>query len=324
MDAAFPLLPLHPDLWPFFLFRFFTNDDTQALSLFAHLCGDFGAAGMPGTFKVFFVDVVVNMARSAMILTLPMPIYVDDTGLIGPKEDEVNIEMENFHQWSLEVCGVVFKALKDRMASQRQLMLGFWWDSTTLTRTLEEKKLFSYMDMLSDFSSRDTLTLRDMQVVAGRMQRAIMTLPPGAACLLVGIFTLMAGLKLPWHLRRLNKQVKGDFRFLRFLLDLNLGRGFYSLDQFGRAPEVRTDSSKSKDYTGGGWVSACGRYSLFKYGSRASRQPTSTTWKATRWLIVWTTWARFGIDVSFPSALTIRLFKARSARGAPKLRGSTT
>ena len=88
-------------------------------------------------------------------------------------------------------------------------MLGFWWDSTTLTRTLEEKKLFSYMDMLSDFSSRETLTLRDMQVVAGRMQRAIMTLPPGAACLLVGIFTLMAGLKLPWHLRRLNKQVSG-------------------------------------------------------------------------------------------------------------------
>ena len=48
--------------------------------------------------------------------------------------------------------------------------------SLELTRTLEEKKLFSYMDMLSDFSSRDTLTLRDMQVVAGRMQRAIMTL----------------------------------------------------------------------------------------------------------------------------------------------------
>jgi hypothetical protein len=102
VDAAFPLLPLHPDLWPFFLFRFFTNDDTQALSLFAHLCGDFGAAGMPGTFKVFFVDVVVNMARSAMILTLPMPIYVDDTGLIGPKEDEVNNEMEtqNPNKWT--------------------------------------------------------------------------------------------------------------------------------------------------------------------------------------------------------------------------------
>ena len=100
-----------------------------------------------------------------------------------------------------------------------------------------------------------------------------MTLPPGAACLLVGIFTLMAGLKLPWHLRRLNKQVKGDFRFLRFLLGLKLGRGFYSLDHFGRAPDVRTDSFKSKDYAGGGWVSACGRYSLSKYGSRASRQP---------------------------------------------------
>ncbi len=33
-----------------------------------------------------------------------------------------------------------------------------------------------------------------VEVVAGRMQRAIMTLAPGAACLLVGMFTLMAGL----------------------------------------------------------------------------------------------------------------------------------
>ena len=41
------------------------------MSLFANIFGDFGAAGMPGTFKRFFVDVVVNMARSVRVLTLP-------------------------------------------------------------------------------------------------------------------------------------------------------------------------------------------------------------------------------------------------------------
>ena len=70
VDAAFPLLPLHPDLWPFFLFRFFTDNDAQSLSLSAHLCGDFGAAGMPGTFKIFFVDVVLGMARAVQVITL--------------------------------------------------------------------------------------------------------------------------------------------------------------------------------------------------------------------------------------------------------------
>ena len=31
-----------------------------------------------------------------------------------------------------DVCGVVFKAIKDRLAASRQLALGFWWDSETL------------------------------------------------------------------------------------------------------------------------------------------------------------------------------------------------
>ena len=84
VDAAFPMLPLHPDVWPYFFFRFYANDVTKKQSLFLHLCGDFGTAGMPGFFKIFFVDVVLNMARSEGKLNLPMPVYVDDCGLIGP------------------------------------------------------------------------------------------------------------------------------------------------------------------------------------------------------------------------------------------------
>ena len=88
--------------------------------------------------------------------------------------------MEAFHEWAWDVCGVAFKVIKDRLAATRQLALGFWWDSTTLTRELEEKKLLQYLDMLAEFAVRDKLTLREMQSCAGRMQRAIMTLPPGA------------------------------------------------------------------------------------------------------------------------------------------------
>ena len=33
---------------------------------------------MPGTWKVFFSDVIVGVARSEGVLTLPMPVYVDD------------------------------------------------------------------------------------------------------------------------------------------------------------------------------------------------------------------------------------------------------
>ena len=271
VEAAFPMLPFHPSLWQYLMFRFFDTDDTDKLSLFMHVCGDFGTRGMPGVFKIFFSDVLVNMARCEQVLTLPMPIYVDDMGLIGPDRLVVIAEMRVFQEWSTTVCGVLFKIIKDRMASQCQLMIGFWWDSPSLTRTLPEQKLLLYLDMLLDFSTRPKLTLKDLQCCAGRMQRAIMTLPPGAACLLLGIFLLMAGLRLPWHSRRTNKGVRDDMKWLHKLLKINLGRGFYSLSNFGVAPETATDASKSKKYTGGGYVSACGRYGWFKYGTSAAR-----------------------------------------------------
>ena len=68
VDAAFPLLPIAPRLWRFMMFIWF---DVQAGSeadvltwLYLHVCGDFGSAGLPGTWKIFFTDVVMGMARS--------------------------------------------------------------------------------------------------------------------------------------------------------------------------------------------------------------------------------------------------------------------
>ena len=271
VDNAFPLLPLHPDVLPFFLFRWFSTE-TKSLNLMVHTCGDFGAAGMPGTFKIFFVDVVVGMARAHAVLTLPMAIYVDDCALIGCSQAQVNEEMLAFQDWSKRVCGVAFKALKDRVAARHQLVLGLWWDSATLTRTLDERKLLVYMEMIADFVARPKLTLHEMQVAGGRLQRCLLTFPPGAACLLVSLFTLMVGLKLPWHVRKVSKKVKDDFAFMYHMLSSHHGRGYYRYDTFADAPEVRSDASKSQKFAGGGYVSACGRYNHWRYGSRATRQ----------------------------------------------------
>jgi hypothetical protein len=56
---------------------------------YCHLTGDFGTRGMPGVFKIFFVDVVLNMARAAHVLTIPMSVYVDDLCATGPKASTV-------------------------------------------------------------------------------------------------------------------------------------------------------------------------------------------------------------------------------------------
>ena len=270
--AAFPILPLNPGVWPYFLFRFFRGSSRGAMNLFVHIFADFGASGTPGTFKKFFVDVVVNMARSELVLTLPMPIFVDDCGLIGSDDVQVNAEMLAFHEFCDVVCGVFFKFLKDRAAAQRQLMIGFWWDSRTLTRTLDEVKLLSYMTTLADYATRPTLTLKEMQSVAGKMQRATMTFPRGAACLVMSMFSLTVGLSLPWHRRRVTRAARSDMWTVWELLQLNLGKGFYAYTNFLWGPEVATDASRSRSYTGGGFVCRDGVYDFWQYGSRAARK----------------------------------------------------
>ena len=130
------------------------------------------------------------------------------------------------------------KAIKDRLAASRQLALGFWWDSETLTRELEDRKLVQYLDMLATFAVRPKLTLREMMSCAGRMQRAIMTLPRRAAWIIVPLFMMMCGLKLPWHARRTTREARGNFLFCGQMLKAAMGRGNYSLANFRTAPSV--------------------------------------------------------------------------------------
>ena len=61
---------------------------------------------MPGTFKIFFVDVVLNMARAAETLTLPMTVYVDDLAATGATAKGTTSRMAKFQDWAEKICGV--------------------------------------------------------------------------------------------------------------------------------------------------------------------------------------------------------------------------
>ena len=252
---AFPMLPMAPWLWPFYMFKFYLDDSSTHLSLMVQLFADFGGAGWPGEFKIFFADVIVGMARSELVLTLEMPIYVDDMGLIGQFAAAVRIEMRRFQIWAIAL-GVLFKWLKDRLAARRQLMLGFWWDSIARTRTLEERRFTQYMEMLVEFGSSRSLSLKQRQVVIGRMTRAMMTLPDGAKCLMGEMLRLARGLKLPWQMRRTTRRERLDYKALHSYLEQNMGRGYFSYDQFEWGPETRGDACKGSRSAGGGYASA--------------------------------------------------------------------
>ena len=164
VQNAFPILPLTPWIWPFFFIRFFRQPRDQAIMdsmhLLAHIFADFGTRGLPGAFKLFFVDCVCGMARSLGVLTLPLVVHVDDTGLIGASVRRVLPEMRRFQMWATAL-GVSFKELKDKVAAQIVLMIGFWWNSIDRTICLDDGKRLPYMEMFKAFSVRAALCLRE-------------------------------------------------------------------------------------------------------------------------------------------------------------------
>ena len=277
VDSAFPMLALAPWLWPFFAVRFRLGElrDGEWGSvgrdrLLIHLFADFGARGMPGVFKLFFKDVLLGMARSLNVLTLPMVVWVDDTGLIGASRQRVTAEMTLFQRWATAL-GFVFKVIKDKQAAQVVPMIGFWWDSIARTISLLDDKLVAYVQMFGAFSVRASLSLRERRQGAGRAQRAVMTLPPGGRSLLQPIYAAMHGLTYPWQQRATSATERKVWRFLRDVLSINMGRGYFSYDAFEPGPHVRTDASKSGRYAGGGFVENDGTADYHVYGAGASR-----------------------------------------------------
>jgi hypothetical protein len=237
------------------------------------LFADFGTSGAPGTFKIILVDVFVGMARSEFVVTIPLLVYVDDVAMVSSDEETGNVEMRGFITFTGDIGGMEWQEEKLLTAAQIQTYVGFIWNSRAFSRSLPERKLLSYLDVLLVASRSSSLLLNERQSLAGKMQRAIMTLPPGAACLLVNCYILMSGLSLPWHRRRTTRAERSDYRFVHDLLQLNQGKGYYSYDGFKEGFGFRSDASKRRGFAGGGYTCEDGPYDFWRYGSSAMRKP---------------------------------------------------
>ena len=270
VDAAFPNLPLAPSVWKYmYVWWYDVNLPLEGQSgpntLYVHVFADFGTAPLPGIWDKFF-RCVKAMAELDGVLTLPMPHFVDDSSLIGPDMAEVNRVAEKLRAY-LVALGVPFKDDKSREAATLQLVLGFWWDSIKRTRTLETHKLKIYLDYFEGLAAQRVVTLHDLQVLVGRMHRAIMTLPPGSNIFLSRILPLLSGLKLPWHRRRWSVGARADVLAVVRMLKANMGRGYFDHTHMPWAPPVYTDSMKDDRVAGWGWCSFTGHYDFGVYGS---------------------------------------------------------
>lgn len=275
VDAAFPNLPLAPSVWKYmYVWWYDVNLPLESQSgpntLYVHVFADFGTAPLPGIWDKFF-RCVKAMATLDGILALPMPHFVDDSSLIGP--DSVGVDsMADALGAYLDDLGVPFKDEKSRKAATRQLVLGFWWDSVERTRTLEPQKLQVYLDYFEGLAAQRVVTLHELQVLVGRMHRAIMTLPPGSNIFLSRILPLLSGLKLPWHRRRWAAGARADVLSVARMLRANMGRGYFDHTHLPWAPAVYTDAMKDAQSAGWGWCSFSGHYDYGPYGSADRRR----------------------------------------------------
>ena len=276
VDGAFPCLPLRPRVWKYMYVWWFDVDQPlesqdKPNTLYVHVFGDFGTAPLPGIWDAFF-RCVKGIARVAGALTLPMPHFVDDSSIIGPDEASVNAVAAKVSDLMREL-GCPLKELKSRPAATLQLVLGFWWDSVSRTRALEQTKLDAYLETLRSTLASRCVTLQELQVLSGRMQRASLTLPQNSNAYLAEVLRLQRGLKLPWHKRRVTSALRRDISSLIYLLETNHGSGYFDTTHLPLAPPVYTDAATDRHRSGGGYFTADGYYNSWLYGSSMRRRP---------------------------------------------------
>ena len=276
VDGAFPCLPIHPTTWKYMYVWWYDLDrpleeQSGPNTLYVHVFGDFGTSPMPGIWDVFF-RCVKAMARVAGVLTLPMPHFVDDSSLIGPDKSEVDFVAARMSEFMIAL-GCPFKSLKSREAAANQLVLGFWWDSVARTRALEDSKLTIYLESLRAARGQKSVTLHELQVLAGRMHRASLTLPSKSNVFLYEILRLMHGLKYPWHKRRVTKRLRHDLSTLIYLLEHNHGTGLFDVTHMEYGPAIYTDAATDRHRSGGGYYTSDGYFNSWKYGSSMGKRP---------------------------------------------------
>ena len=276
VDGAFPILGWHPTVYRFMLCHWYDtelplDEQDRENTLYVHVFGDFGTQPMPFHWDRFYWC-VKGMARSVGALTSPMPHFVDDCALIGRRKRRIDRGGDRMRRF-LRRLGIIWKKLKAREAARKQLVLGLWWDSIERTRTLEKPKLEQYLDNLRSTISSRAITLKEMQVLSGQVQRAALTMPARSVVFLAGILSLMKGLTLPWQKRRITARVRSDLRSVLHMLEENQGRGYFSYDQFDVAPWVATDSAKDGRRAGGGFFTEDGIYGAWKFGASDAKKP---------------------------------------------------
>ena len=170
---------------------------------------------------------------------------LDDFLFIAPTKDQCNRDLANFVSFC-DYIGVPLAPEKTVGPDTVLQFAGIILDSIRMEARLPDDKLVKCRQSLSDFLTRRSVCLKELQSLIGLLNFTCLVVVPGRA-FLRRLIDLTKGVRKPHHHIRLSKGAKLDIAlWLRFLTEFN-GKSFFLDDVWETSDTLKlyTDSAGS-------------------------------------------------------------------------------
>ena len=249
IKSAFRIVPIHPTDHELLGFEWEGK-------LYFDRCLPMGCSASCNIFETF--STALQWAALRYSTDFEMLHVLDDFLFISPEKEKCNKGLQTF----LTLCskiGVPIAEEKTEGPHQILTFLGIELDSNVMEARLPKDKLEKGQKMISEFMTKEKVTLTELQSLTGFLNFTTSVILPGRP-FLRKLINLSKGLRKHYYKARLTKEVKRDLSiWLEFLNSYN-GASFFIEEQWVEAEKLHlyTDAAKSLGYgliMGKKWVS---------------------------------------------------------------------
>lgn len=209
---AFRLLPIRPEDFPLLGFHFNNK-------YYIDKCLPFGCSIACATFVKFSSAmhwIIEHTAKASSMVH-----YLDDFLFAGSATSNTCLHLMNSFDQVCHELGVPISHEKTEGPATSITFLGLGIDTVSQTIYVPQDKVQALRDLLSDTISRDKVTLKHMQSLAGSLAFITKAIPAGRA-FCRRLYSSLSQASKPYHLVRVSKTLRQDMEvWLEFLSKYN-------------------------------------------------------------------------------------------------------
>lgn len=253
--GAFPCLPLHPTMWPYFAFLWHDLRSGSAppatprqQCLYMHTHGLFGPRDLPWLWTMFMLFVTMVAVAEGLPLSPP---YLDDIPHVYDHKFEVDIALDRYAE-ILARMGTPEKPLKRSAPFQKGEILGRLFNSRTFTIGVPKEKIDRFTALLRRLFVPGSRRIPALALASlmGMAAFIASVLPPAFTAYLSPLYAMFrrSGVSLRRRSRHHTLRVSPDARataaaLLRALPDFNLRVSINPDLTHRRGPRIYSDAS---------------------------------------------------------------------------------